>query len=90
MLMSWHIEEMPVATGHNLHVWVEHEADLEKLLEAFESMTYVKQFQVIQPMAAHQGRYPAAVFVQVPSALYAKGIRGKVMSLLGVSREVLH
>lgn len=88
--MSYQIEEMPVATGHNLHVWVEHEADVEKLLEAFENTAYVKQFQVIQPLAAHQGRFPAAVFVQVPSALYAKSIRGKVMALLGVNREVLH
>lgn len=88
--MSYQIEEMPVPMGHNLHVWVEFENDLYKLMDAFETMSYVKQFQVIQPMAAHHGRFPVAVFVQVPSAFYAAGIRGKVMSLLGVNREVQH
>lgn len=88
--MSYHIEEKVVATGHNLHVWVEHEAEIELLLEAFEATAYVKQFQIITPLAAHAGRFPSAVFAQVPSALYAKGIRTKVAALLGVHREVFH
>lgn len=87
--MSYTIEEKAVATGHNLHVWVEHEAEIETLLEVFEATSYVKQFQIITPLAKHHGRFPSAVFAQVPSELYAKGIRHMVTTLLGVGREVL-
>lgn len=88
--MSYLIEEAPIQQAHNIHIWVEHDQTVAQLLDQLDGLTYILYLTVVEPMKPHHGRFRQAVFVQVPSALYAKTIRGRVMTLLGANREVQH
>lgn len=89
---TYQIEEKainnPERVAYNMHVWVQGNNDAGRLIISLQQLDFIMHMQVITPMEPRIGKYPLAVFVQLPSAIYAASIRGRALTILGANREI--